>query len=177
GWRIGYIAFNSSLQLDSIREHLPKLARVRISTNHPVQYAALESLRGPQEYISEFVSELKKHREVPQAQQLAPTIAEIKKTVCQIFDIKEEVLDQSKRGHINEPRNLAVYFSRKKSRLKLEEIAREFGLGSYSSVSSIVMRTEQLLSRNRDLRKKMKAINKNLIKGQAKTCPPPIRGG
>jgi len=64
GWRIGYIAFNSSPQLAPIREHLPKLARVRISTNHPVQYAALESLRGPQEYISEFVSELKKHRDL-----------------------------------------------------------------------------------------------------------------
>jgi aspartate/methionine/tyrosine aminotransferase len=64
GWRIGYVAFNNSPQLDSIKEHLPKLARVRISTNHPVQYAALESLRGPQEYISEFVSELKKHRDL-----------------------------------------------------------------------------------------------------------------
>jgi len=64
GWRVGYIAFNNSPQLDSIREHLPKLARVRISTNHPVQYAALESLRGPQEYISEFVTELKKHRDL-----------------------------------------------------------------------------------------------------------------
>ena len=64
GWRIGYIAFNNSPQLDSIRKHLPKLARVRISTNHPVQYAALESLRGPQEYISKFVSELKKHRDL-----------------------------------------------------------------------------------------------------------------
>ena len=63
GWRIGYIAFNNSPQLDMIRENLPKLARVRISTNLPVQYAALESLRGPQDYISEFVSELKNHRD------------------------------------------------------------------------------------------------------------------
>ncbi len=63
GWRIGYIAFNNSPQLDSIRENLPKLARVRISTNLPVQHAALESLRGPQDYISEFVSELKQHRD------------------------------------------------------------------------------------------------------------------
>ena len=36
GWRIGYIAFNNSPQLDNIRENLPKLARVRISTNLPV---------------------------------------------------------------------------------------------------------------------------------------------
>ena len=63
GWRIGYIAFNNSSQLDNIRENLPKLARVRISTNLPVQYAALESLNGPQDYIPKFVSELKTHRD------------------------------------------------------------------------------------------------------------------
>ena len=64
GWRIGYIAFNKSPKLESIREHLPKLARVRIAANHPVQYAALESLRGPQGYIAEFVSECKKRRDL-----------------------------------------------------------------------------------------------------------------
>ena len=63
GWRIGYIAFNNSPQLDVIRENLPKLARVRISSSLPVQHAALESITGPQNYISEFVSELKKHRD------------------------------------------------------------------------------------------------------------------
>lgn len=64
GWRIGYIVFNNSPQLDDIRENLPKLARVRIASNLPVQYAAIESLRGPQGYISEFVSELKKRRDL-----------------------------------------------------------------------------------------------------------------
>ena len=64
GWRIGYIAFNQSSKLDALRENLPKLARVRIATNLPVQYAALESLQGPQGYISEFVSELKKRRDL-----------------------------------------------------------------------------------------------------------------
>jgi len=63
GWRIGYIAFNQSPQLDALREHLPKLARVRIATSLPVQHAALESLRGPQNYIDDFVSEIKKHRD------------------------------------------------------------------------------------------------------------------
>ena len=63
GWRIGYIAFNQSSKLDALRENLPKLARVRIATSLPVQYAALESLRGPQDYIGNFVSEVKKHRD------------------------------------------------------------------------------------------------------------------
>ena len=64
GWRIGYIAFNRSPQLEELREHLPKLARVRIATSLPVQYAALESLRGSQNYIHDFVSEMKKHRDL-----------------------------------------------------------------------------------------------------------------
>ena len=64
GWRIGYIAFNRSPKLEALREHLPKLARVRIATSLPVQHAALESLRGPQNYINDFVSEMKKHRDL-----------------------------------------------------------------------------------------------------------------
>ena len=64
GWRIGYIAFNRSPQLEELREHLPKLARVRIATSLPVQHAALESLRGSQNYIKDFVSEMKKHRDL-----------------------------------------------------------------------------------------------------------------
>ncbi len=64
GWRVGYIAFNgASPGLDDIRRDLPKLARVRIASNLPVQYAALESLRGPQDYISRFVSELRRRRD------------------------------------------------------------------------------------------------------------------
>jgi len=63
GWRIGYIAFNQSKKLELLRENVPKLARVRIATNLPVQHAALESLRGPQDYIPKFVSELKKRRD------------------------------------------------------------------------------------------------------------------
>ena len=64
GWRVGYIAFNQSPQLEALRENLPKLARVRIATSLPIQHAALESLRGPQDYIQDFVSELKKRRDL-----------------------------------------------------------------------------------------------------------------
>ncbi len=64
GWRIGYIAFNQSPQLEALKENLPKLARVRIATNLPIQHAALESLRGPQGYIADFVSEIKKRRDL-----------------------------------------------------------------------------------------------------------------
>ena len=64
GWRIGYIAFNQSSKLDALRENLPKLTRVRIATNLPAQHAALESLRGPQDYMSDFVSKVKRRRDL-----------------------------------------------------------------------------------------------------------------
>ncbi|HLC10096.1 MAG TPA: aminotransferase class I/II-fold pyridoxal phosphate-dependent enzyme [Nitrosopumilaceae archaeon] len=63
GWRIGYLAFNNSRQLEALRENIPKLARVRIASNLPIQHAAIESLRGSQSYIPKFVSELKKRRD------------------------------------------------------------------------------------------------------------------
>lgn len=65
GWRVGYVAFNDACAaLGPLRENLPKLARVRISTNLPVQHAALASLRGPHDYIGRFVSEVRRRRDL-----------------------------------------------------------------------------------------------------------------
>ncbi len=65
GWRCGYICMNSDCQkLDNIRNNIPKLARVRIATNLPVQKAAVAALQGPQEYIAETVTKLKKRRDL-----------------------------------------------------------------------------------------------------------------
>jgi alanine-synthesizing transaminase len=65
GWRCGYICMNSDCQkLENIRNNIPKLARVRIATNLPVQKAAIAALQGPQEYIAETVTKLKKRRDL-----------------------------------------------------------------------------------------------------------------
>ena len=64
GWRCGYICMNSaSKKLDALRKNIPKLARVRISTNLPVQIAAVEALRGPQGHIPEMVQKLRRRRD------------------------------------------------------------------------------------------------------------------
>ena len=65
GWRCGYICMNSDCQkLENIRNNIPKLARVRIATNLPVQKAAVAALQGPQEYIAETVTKLKRRRDL-----------------------------------------------------------------------------------------------------------------
>jgi alanine-synthesizing transaminase len=65
GWRCGYVCMNSDCQkLENIRNNIPKLARVRIATNLPVQKAAVAALEGPQGYIAETVTKLKKRRDL-----------------------------------------------------------------------------------------------------------------
>ena len=113
--------------------------------------------------------EKKQHREVPQAQRLAPSITRIKRAVCRVFGVSEKVLATSVRGRINKPRNLAIYLARKLSQQRLDEIAGEFGLGSYSSVSSAVTRTESILAQDRDLALALKKVKKELQLSQAKT--------
>lgn len=64
GWRCGYICMNSnSKKLDELRKNIVKLARVRISTNLPVQIAAIQALRGPQDHIQEMVRKLHRRRD------------------------------------------------------------------------------------------------------------------
>jgi aspartate/methionine/tyrosine aminotransferase len=64
GWRCGYVCINSSSEkLASFRKNIPKLARVRISTNLPVQKAAVQALRGPQDHIIDMVDKLRKRRD------------------------------------------------------------------------------------------------------------------
>ena len=65
GWRCGYICMNSDCQkLENIRSNIPKLARVRIAANLPVQKAAVAALQGPQSYIAKTVTTLKKRRDL-----------------------------------------------------------------------------------------------------------------
>lgn len=120
------------------------------------------------DWVKEKFYQSKKLEEIPQARQLAPTITEIKTAVSQSYGIKRHVLEEAKRGQLNEPRNVAIYLARKRSGLDLAKIGQEFGLEKYSSVSSIVTRTEALLSKNKKLQKRVEEIRRRVEKSQAK---------
>jgi len=65
GWRLGYAYFTGQDEkmLDELREHVTKEARIRLSANTPVQKAAVEALRGPQDHISRTVKKLRERRD------------------------------------------------------------------------------------------------------------------
>jgi len=65
GWRLGYVYFYSEddKTLEELREHVTKEARIRLSANTPVQKAAVEALRGPQDHIRRMVGKLRERRD------------------------------------------------------------------------------------------------------------------
>jgi REP element-mobilizing transposase RayT len=104
----------------------------------------------------------KKDRNVPQSKELAPGIHEIKKAVCDVYEIHEENVCGLRRGRTNEPRNAAVYLSRTLGGEKLERIGEEFAIAGYSTVSSILRKVNGQMIKDKKLRKKIKKIEKNL---------------
>ena len=65
GWRLGYAYFTGQDEemLEELREHVTKEARIRLSANTPVQKAAVEALRGPQDHIFQMVKKLRERRD------------------------------------------------------------------------------------------------------------------
>lgn len=132
----------------------------------------LGSVFGSENFIQSIKAtfqHLQNPKEIPESKCFAPTIVDIKTALCRYYSIDSEILMQSKRGQINEPRNIAVYLTRKWSGLCLEEIGQEFEIANYSSVSSIVTRFKKQLLNNRELQNKIEAISQLLHKSHAKT--------
>ncbi|MCS7131462.1 MAG: aminotransferase class I/II-fold pyridoxal phosphate-dependent enzyme, partial [Hadesarchaea archaeon] len=58
GWRVGYICAPKDLMRAMFKVH----QNVTSSTNTPAQWAALEALRGPQDFVREMVEEFDRRR-------------------------------------------------------------------------------------------------------------------
>ncbi|NMJ87574.1 MAG: aminotransferase class I/II-fold pyridoxal phosphate-dependent enzyme [Thaumarchaeota archaeon] len=64
GLRLGYMCMNgNSKALDDLRQNIPKLTRVRIASNTPVQKAAIEALSGTDEHIKDMINKLRVRRD------------------------------------------------------------------------------------------------------------------
>jgi len=111
----------------------------------------------------------KRHDEIPESRRLAPKAENIKKAVCNAYGIEERSLLSSRRGVLNEPRNVAIFLVRHLRGEKLEEIGRQFGMSKYSSVSSVIEKMKREMSANRKLRDRAKNIEKTLYNSQQQT--------
>ncbi len=69
----------------------------------------------------------------------------------------------------NEPRNAAVYLMRKIRRVRLKDIGERFGIGKYSSVSSMIEGSKQRLKTDRSFRKRIHDLYRSIINSQKQT--------
>lgn len=63
GWRVGYILFHHSGELDEIHDAFMRIARSRLCANSVCQRACIEALKGPQDHIGTMNQKLRKRRD------------------------------------------------------------------------------------------------------------------
>lgn len=130
------------------------------------------SVLGPERFIEWIKGKyyaLKDDQEVPQAKELAPEADLIIRAVCEYYGISRDEMYRSKRGQLNEPRNVTIYLTRKLRRDSLKEIGRQFAMEKYSSVSSIIERVKRQILVDRNLKERVGRIANRVVKSQEQT--------
>ncbi len=64
GWRLGYLYLQDpNGEMKAVWDAIQRMSRIRLCANTPIQLAAVEALRGPQDHIPAMVSELRRRRD------------------------------------------------------------------------------------------------------------------
>ncbi|MGB9698091.1 MAG: transposase [Thermodesulfobacteriota bacterium] len=107
--------------------------------------------------------------EVPQRRELAPALDTLLERVARSYRVELKDLFYSRRGHINEARNVAIYLARRLRGDRLREIGEVFKIRRYSSVSSIVERMKMRIGSDERLRKKIDHLISTIEMSQEQT--------
>jgi hypothetical protein len=107
--------------------------------------------------------------EVPERKALAPDMDRLIEAVARGYRVRREDLFYSRRGYGKEARNVARYLVRRLRGDRLKEIGEMFGIGRYSTVSSVVQRMKVGMARDEGLRKKVHNLISTISKSQEQT--------
>lgn len=107
--------------------------------------------------------------EIPESRSLSPDVDDIIDEVCKYYKVKESELRLSKRGYFNEPRNVGVYLLRHLRNDSSKKVGEVFEIEKYNTISSIVERVKQEIGRNRNFKKRIHELTRNLNKSQRQT--------
>lgn len=131
------------------RQFIAKADSEEISTIY--ERKKLPVILGQVEFIdwvkNTFYTE-KTHQQVPDSDQLAPDIEQIKSAVCQYYGIANNQVERSVRGVSNEPRNVAIYLTRILRQEGLIEISAAFGMQGDSSGQKKAVRQQITSEKN-----------------------------
>ena len=102
-------------------------------------------------------------REIPERRHLAIGVEACIRAVAKTYGRSVNAVVESRRGQENEARRMAMYVSREIGGHGHSAIAREMGVLSYSTVSSVCAKLTRELNRDQSLKKKLEGIRRRLI--------------
>ena len=108
----------------------------------------------------------KSHEEIPDAKILAPDPDRILGAVSKLYNVEIDDLVRSRRGYFNEPRNVAIYLTRRLRGDTLKVVGRVFGITKNSTVSSSVDRVKYEMRRDKAVRLRVEELIKTLSNSQ-----------
>ncbi|UCG66506.1 MAG: transposase [Deltaproteobacteria bacterium] len=108
----------------------------------------------------------KSHEEIPEAKILAPDPDRILGAVSNLYNVGMDDLVRSRRGYFNEPRNVAIYLTRRLRGDTLKVVGEVFGINKNSTVSSSVDRVKYEMTRDKGIRLRVEELIKILSNSQ-----------
>jgi putative transposase len=105
--------------------------------------------------IKELFFSHKTHEEVPESRFLSPDVDKILAEVCTYYKVSRDAILVSKRGHFNEPRNVAIYLTRCLRNDTLKGVGNAFGIDKNSTVGSVVDRVKREMENNKRICKRV----------------------
>ncbi len=91
--------------------------------------------------------------------------------VGEFYSVSRDELYRSRRGAFNEPRNVAVFLTRKLRCDGLQEIGRQLRMEKYSSISSSIERMKKKMLKDRNLKRRMDRVTEGIGKSQEQIRP------
>ena len=107
------------------------------------------------------------HEEIPEAKILAPDPDKILEAVAKLYKVGMDDLLRSIRGYFNEPRNVAIYLTRRLRGDTLKVVGEVFGINKNSTVSSSIDRVKYEMRRDKGIRLRVEKLIKILSNSQA----------
>jgi REP element-mobilizing transposase RayT len=126
----------------------------------------LPSILGDNQFVDRLKRrffEQKRHIEVPESKCLAPDMALIKGVICKYYGIEETQLSHTKRAVFNEPRAMGLYLSRHLRGESLKAIGRQFKIGNYSTVSTVIERFKARIRSDRALAQRVDQVRQAIM--------------
>lgn len=121
------------------------------------------------QWVKETFSSRKEDKEVIGAKIFAPDVQKIKDAVCRFYRINRTVLNVSKRGVINEARNVAIYLTRLLRKETLNDICQDYSMNRCSSASSVIERVTVRMRKDRKFKMRVGKIKHRIISTKGQT--------